>query len=162
MSVSQVNFQALNDLRPANAVFGEVTCIELHVQTLSDMDPVFLGYTKRKSIHVPPSSNAYWNYFNLQALVTAFCSERGIVREDRKALYASLRNMVRRIHRHSLVEAYEFKWDQATQYYRLDLIFTDVNPSGKGRSDESYRVQAVVSDVQNRNVLFAECCVVEV
>lgn len=119
MSVLSNQFYELNPLRPADAAYGEVTCIELHVTDWSGRVD-FLGYSKRKSIHVPPSSNAYWNWMCLRADLTRYCSERGFHRGLRSSLYAALNDGVRNIHRISCIDAYTGGYE-ASQYFDLNL-----------------------------------------
>jgi len=108
MSVINADFSILNTLRPANAGFGEVVCIELRELDAwnSSNASTFLGYSKRKSISVPPSSNAYWNWIGLRSLLVAWCSKRGITRQARLNLYQMLNDHVRAIHLYELEGAY--------------------------------------------------------
>lgn len=138
-------FSQLNHLRPANAGFGEVTSIRLvYSINRGEWDPLqterfVLGHTKRKSIHVPPSSNAYWNEMALRSLLTELFTREGVDRSQRQVLRASLRSAVMQIHQHSLCQAYGWgdakvdhevypmfcfgDWANCTQYY--DLILCD-------------------------------------
>ena len=128
MSVSK-SFYHLNTHRPTQAGFGEVTSIYLNVYLGDQLGAQFVGRSKRKSVHVPPSSNAYWNHANLRADLVAFCSERGIKRQTRLALYASLRQGVDNIHQRNLRETYSTAFEaNATQYFVLDLIVRDEVP----------------------------------
>lgn len=131
MSVSN-DFSILNSLRPANAESGEVVCIELRYMEVhqassakAEITPVTthtLGYSKRKSISVPASSNAYWNLMNLRALVTEFCSEKGINRETRSFLYSTLNKVVRKIHLYELEASYGHTNNVSHQYYFVTIL----------------------------------------
>lgn len=137
MTVSN-DFSYLNSLRPANAVFGEVVSLELFVDGLYDQvsDQVrssIIGRSKRKSIHVPPSSNAYWNFMNLRADFVRAASAVGMCREDRKAVVRLLNLSVRHIHYFELCQTYRLEepkqgWSEfgvlegeTTQYYQIHL-----------------------------------------
>lgn len=125
MSVTK-SFYSLNCHRPQNVTFGEVTCIELYVTMGLNLRDRFVGISKRKSVHVPASSNAYWNFTNLRANLVAYCSERGVKRQTRKALYAALREGVEVIHRRNLRETYSTQFEgEATQYFTLNLFVRD-------------------------------------
>jgi len=117
--VTLPRYSELNDFRPANACYGEVVCIELYLNGES------LGYSKRKSIHVPPSSNAYWNFVALRSLAVEYANKYGIERRVRDALYLTIDQAVRRIHENELKLAYLIAGDKTQQYYDLHL---SVNP----------------------------------
>jgi hypothetical protein len=123
MSVSN-QFYELNPLRPANARFAEVTGINLTV-TFPEGAPIFVGFSKRKSIHVPASSNAYWNWVNLRTDLVRFVSERGLDRRDRIALQSALNDAIRKIHEISLRGAYSGE-ENGTQYFELNLKMGEV------------------------------------
>lgn len=136
------DFSALNVIRPANARFGEVVCIELNIQGH------YLGYSKRKSIHVPPSSNAYWNFMNLRSLVVAWSSLKGVPRDDRIAVHQILNLAVRHIHLKECMATYLDNWDAGTptQYYKLNIRKVDeqvgwvgeVSPVGASPLDDPF------------------------
>jgi hypothetical protein len=121
MTVSR-DFSFLNILRPLTARFGEVVSIDLHI------DGESLGYAKRKSIHVPPSSNAYWNYMTLRSLVTADNSRKGRHRDDRIFLERAIHHAVSFIHSRECEATYDEQSDLLKiQYYDLQI---DKGPTG--------------------------------
>lgn len=62
--------------------------------------------------------------------MVAWCSEKGIKRQTRSALYAALRLGVDGIHQRNLRETYSTNYEEleATQYFNLDLIVRDEVP----------------------------------
>ena len=114
------SFQELNSLRPADARFGEVTCIHLFVTDVYGQT-TSVEWSKRKSVHVPPSSNAYWNWMCLRAGLVRWCSERGITRRQRLALYESLNQAVRETHKISLMQTYAEGGETVVQYFDIHL-----------------------------------------
>lgn len=126
MSVKSTQFLELNALRPAKASWGEVTSINLRV-TLPDGITYSIGESKRKSVHVPPSSNAYWNWMALRAELTRFYSSNGVERQIRNVLNASLKEAVRCIHKISLEEHYGTQCPmEAVQYFDLTLKIVEI------------------------------------
>ncbi len=120
MSVKSGQFYELNSLRPANASFGEVVSINLLVTDAAGQT-YDLGSSKRKSIHVPPSSNAYWNWMSLKADLTAWLSSNGVARPQRTVFYAALNEMVRTAHKISLVAHFGSSTETVLQYFQVDL-----------------------------------------
>jgi len=121
MSVPSNQFYELNQLRPKGSSCGEVTSIDLFVTEHDSCSTYFITASKRKSIHVPPSSNAYWNWMNLRAELTAFASRKGYERKTRNALYAALNDAVRFTHKFSCIEHYTDEVEDATQYFSIYL-----------------------------------------
>jgi len=129
MSVSN-DFSVLNVLRPKDAVYGEVVCIELrHASYTWDStreewnlrDAEYLGYSKRKQLMSQPGVNAYWNFVNLRSLVTQLCSRKGLSRQTRSFLYGQLNMIVRKIHLYELETTYGHRDAVSHQYYVVTL-----------------------------------------
>jgi hypothetical protein len=120
MSVNS-DFSALNSLRPHDARFGEVVAIDLYVSFVDPHAPrEFVGNTKRKSIHCPPSTNAYWNFVNLRTRLTEWFTLNGVSRRDRSQLVRLLNLGVRHIHLHEMEATYSKK-KVSYQYYTFVL-----------------------------------------
>lgn len=110
-----VTFDSLNSLRPANAAFGEVVCIELFIDWKS------IGYSKRKSIHVPASSNAYWNWMTLRSVVTkAFRGNPELSGDDRQVVRKMLKGLVKWVHESELTTTFHSDLP-SVQYYDVHL-----------------------------------------
>ena len=120
--VTLPKFNDLNTLRPADACFGEVVCIELYINGESR------GYSKRKSIHVPPSSNAYWNFVGIRSLMVEYANELGIQRRQREALYHAIEMAVEWIHENELLAVYKMAGN-SVQYYDLNVTHDGENVS---------------------------------
>lgn len=113
MTVSR-DFSELNVLRPQGARFGEVVSIALYAPEgaffanelpFPSYDSL-VGHSKRKSIHVPPSSNAYWNFTNLHSDLVTWCNTKGVCRENRIVLQSLLNRTVRWIHLYEVEATY--------------------------------------------------------
>lgn len=122
--VTLPRFNELNALRPANAVFGEVVCIELYINGVSR------GYSKRKSISVPPSSNAYWNFVGLRSVMVEYANEFGIQRRHREALYTVLERAIAWVHENELKAMFGFDNRNSVQYYDLNVVHESDHVSG--------------------------------
>jgi hypothetical protein len=125
-----INFAHLNLLRPANARFGEVVCFELFFR--DEFGAVeSLGYTKRKSIHVPPSTNAYWNWKGVEAMITQLSSRKGFRRVTRSYLYQRANELVEKTYIDELDRTYN---DQSAvrpvQYYSMYITKLNSDPKG--------------------------------
>jgi hypothetical protein len=108
-----VTFDSLNSLRPANASFGEVVSIDLFLKGKH------LGGSKRKSIHVPASSNAYWNWMTLRSVVTrSFRENPELTGDDRQVVRKLLKGLVKWIHESELKLTY-FSDLAPVQYYEI-------------------------------------------
>jgi hypothetical protein len=97
-----------------------------------------IGDSKRKSIHVPPSSNAYWNFVGLRSALVQYFTREGIQRPLRTWLMKELRTIVEAVHRYELMATYdnndpEF---QSVQYYDVVLYPTDYLLSLQGNLGE--------------------------
>ena len=112
--ISSPKFHSLNSLRPANAGFGEVVSLELYFQGES------LGYSKRKSIHVPPSSNAYWNFVGLRSFMVKHANEIGMGRHERNTIYQLIEICVRWVHESELKAVYQGE-GKSKQYYDIRI-----------------------------------------
>ena len=112
--ISSPKFHSLNSLRPANAGFGEVVSLELYFQDES------LGYSKRKSIHVPPSSNAYWNFVGLRSFMVKHANEIGMSRHERNTIYQLIEICVRWVHESELKAVYQGE-GKSKQYYDIRI-----------------------------------------
>jgi hypothetical protein len=122
------DFSQLNAYRPKDATFGEVVAISLYVSlhnpgNLESVAWESVGYTKRKSIHVPPSSNAYWNAMALFAEINRYipgedAASRGIRRELKECVC----KVVKLVHERELVATYDASCHlKSFQYYEVFL-----------------------------------------
>lgn len=125
MTVSR-NFSELN-IHPNK---GWVTSIDLY-----DPYPLFggsghIGSSKRKSCHVPNSSNAYWNYVNLRSQVVAWESRQGIIRDDRRLFERALNGCVRFCHAETIRSDNERQYFNVTRnsvFGGMELVIRSVN-----------------------------------
>ncbi|DAD51437.1 hypothetical protein QIK53_gp1 [ssRNA phage Esthiorhiza.2_40] len=123
MSVNSY-FSSLNDFRPARASFGEVVSIKLvSIESIKDHESGIwrnldndLAWTKRKSIHVPASSNAYWNWMALRSAVTRYCAISGHSTVTTCYLQSRVKEVVMEIHRRELMATYHNQ-GRSIQYY---------------------------------------------
>lgn len=134
MTVS-LDFSELNALRPSHIRFGEVVSISLYWGkppvsfdgSLFSRQSWLVGHSKRKSIHVPPSSNAYWNFVNLRSDLVEWFSEKGTCRRDRRTAVRLLNEAVRWIHRYEMDSCYNLERAPhgSHQYYNVLLCIDD-------------------------------------
>lgn len=146
------DFSYLNSLRPAGARFGEVVAIALyHVVEVDGMKvSSSFGYTKRKSIHVSPATNAYWNMMGLCAEINRFVTgESNASRAVRREMKNGVVQAVHLIHEFALRHQYGLH-EHVTgsqQYYEIFMepivngwrigIETDLSPyNGRGHTIE--------------------------
>lgn len=122
MSVN-TDFSSLNFLRPSDASFGEVVHISLYVAEGGGL--TFIGDSKRKSVHVPPSSNAYWNFVGLRSALVQYFTREGVQRPLRTWMTAELRNIVEAVHKRELEATYSRFDYVSVQYYDVVLYPTD-------------------------------------
>lgn len=141
-----VQYRYLDQFRPTDASFGEVVGIQL-VHSLGYGVSKVVNFTKRKSIHVPPSANAYWNYMNLTVSVTKLLKNERYSPDMRKSLRRDFIRAIGNIHLYALERAYGtvdngegrytapeqgvilLDWKQSDGQY-FDLVFCDNSLEG--------------------------------
>jgi predicted HD phosphohydrolase len=98
-------------------MFGEVVGI-----TLRGFDDCIIDFTKRKSIHVLPSSNAYWNYMAIQASVKRYLRAQAPQTFDRNSslVRRAISSMVHTIHLREVEATYSQDGHMA-QYYTAHM-----------------------------------------
>ena len=153
MPVSQsLNFLALNTFFPNKGrKIGEVVAISVLVERASPLSGVktwdAIAYSKRKSIHVPVSSNAYWNWVNLRSEMVADFSLQGTSRADRDTLLALVNKAIRRVYYrlgNELTEGGHV--GQVNQYFQF--ILSQGEPTGNWYCTVLGEADQVLDDVE--------------
>lgn len=100
-----VQYRFLDQFRPRDASFGEVVGIQL-IHSFGYGNEKVVDFSKRKSIHVAPSANAYWNYMNLTVSASRLLKSSRYSADQTKSLRRDFVRAIGNIHLYALERAY--------------------------------------------------------